>query len=156
MKLVTLALIACVSAGPVYAADEDNTPANELRQMAECQAVDMSLMQMYNSLAAAIDVLSPNGPTSLHMLRDSYRMLAQVEEAKVREMIALTRNALLPNMDPAVSDHYVEEVGKLVAGIQKALNLAPYDKQRQVQDRLLTTASECETFTQHLTGNTTY
>jgi hypothetical protein len=71
-------------------------------------------------------------------------------------MIGLTKLALLPNIEPAVGEHYLEAVGKNVVAIQKALNLGAYDKQQQVQRELLSTDRQCEAFVQHLTNIATY
>lgn len=155
MKLLMLALAALVFGAASVHADEEDQAITTLQRMVECQAVELSLMQMYNSMAASIDALSPQPPAQLEKLRDSYRMLAETHETEIHAFAEVAKRKLLPQFEPAIQEHYAEELAKSFVVIQRALNLGEYEKQKQMQRQLLSTSQQCETLLHELTDSTT-
>ena len=153
MKLVALAFITVASLMPAYADEEEADP---IITMAQCQAVDLSLMQQDNQIAASIAALSPTPPAQLALLRDSYRAMAKDEQAKVEVMGKLTKDTILPKIGEAGGQQFMAVLAKAIEAVQTGLAASDYDTQVKVQAKLLSASHDCEAFVAHLDKANTF
>lgn len=125
--------------------------------MAQCQAVELSLMQQDNQIAASIAALSPTPPQQIALLRDSYLAMAKDEQTKVQAMSKMTKEVILPKFPgDSAGQHFVAALSSAIEAVQTALGVADYDAQVKVQAKLLGVSHDCEAFIAHLDKASTF
>ena len=172
MKMIITAILAMLLIAPAMADEEKNdtpptskdivnSPPAEFTSMAQCAAMQLSLMHLHLQIAASITALSAKEPQPpLAAMVTSYKNMAEADQKSIASYVDVVKNIVIPEITQSTSmktddllgkadeitNHTLAEIAATVSNPH-----ATFDTQVQLERLMLQQSEGCDVLVQKIT-----